>query len=374
MIVGPLAYRPQRVYIGEDVFFLLRDEFATADASPLTTPRTCEPGPGTWTVSQNDGTLATSGEQLDFTAQATVTPGDLGLLKTSSISRAIGLSLLLKFNCSTFGVIGVHMIQWSSGTQTDRRHNLYITQSGITAQYSDGNGPMVHGALATSTDYEAAIILRSAGAFYLIKGGVFAEWTLLFVHKLINTTPLYPAWQNFNAVGSLDFLRVPQLAAPWDSDNGIATDVLAGARSPGDAFTHEGDCLIEFEVTTLPSSGQIEVEFRQQTANTDCWRVTIDSAGNIDLDEIVASGSTERGTSAGTIANGERVVIIANDTNITIYGNNTQLISYASASNYKTETDGELETEGTGGSVSDILSWPRVLSGSALSQLELYTS
>ena len=31
------------------VEFLLRDEFTTPDAAPITSPRTCEPGPGTLT-------------------------------------------------------------------------------------------------------------------------------------------------------------------------------------------------------------------------------------------------------------------------------------------------------------------------------------
>ena len=33
-----------------------------------------------------------------------------------------------------------------------------------------------------------------------------------------------------------------------------------------------------------------------------------------------------------------------------------------------------LETEGTAGAVTDIVSWPRVLSGAALAELERYTS
>ena len=43
------------------------------------------------------------------------------------------------------------------------------------------------------------------------------------------------------------------------------------------------------------------------------------------------------------------------------------------SANFATETDGELETEGTGGAVTDIIAWPRTLSGAALSTLQRYT-
>ena len=98
------------------------------------------------------------------------------------------------------------------------------------------------------------------------------------------------------------------------------------------------------------------------------------------LDEIVGGSPTVRGSSAGVVANGGRIVIIADDTTIKIYttvkkyeANNLQ-ITYTSATNFKTETDGELDNLGTGGAVSDLISWPRTLSGAALTELEKYTA
>jgi hypothetical protein len=171
----------------------------------------------------------------------------------------------------------------------------------------------------------------------------------------------------------MQFVRVAQLTAPWNaSDYGLATQQLAGARAPGDTFTHEANCLIEFTVATLPGAGtQIELRFRVQDA-TNYWQVTVDSTGALDLDEVVAGVVTQRGTAAGVIANGDRIVITAVGQTIKVYEANTLRITYATAANFATETDGELETEGTGGAVTDIVSWPRTLSGAALAELQRY--
>ena len=67
---------------------------------------------------------------------------------------------------------------------------------------------------------------------------------------------------------------------------------------------------------------------------------------------------------------GERVIVVCDDETIRVYGNNTLLITYSSAANYKTAATGELESLGTGGLASDIIAWPRTLSGQALRALE----
>lgn len=168
-----------------------------------------------------------------------------------------------------------------------------------------------------------------------------------------------------------DSMKVVSLSSPFNSANGLATQALTGARSQGDAFTHTADCFIEFTVSTLPSSGQHEIQFRKQDANN-YWQVTIDSTGALDLDEIVAGTPTQRGTAAGVIANGDIVLIRAVGTNIVVWeGTNgqTSRITYASASNFATSTNGSLLTLGASGAISNIISWPRTITGAALTAL-----
>ncbi len=49
---------------GGELTWLLYDEFTTADAAPITSPRTCEPGPGTLTAFQPSDQLGIVGSKL----------------------------------------------------------------------------------------------------------------------------------------------------------------------------------------------------------------------------------------------------------------------------------------------------------------------
>jgi len=51
--------------------YLLYDEFITPDAAPLTSPRTCEPGPGTLAITDTASVLSISGGQLTKVPDAT---------------------------------------------------------------------------------------------------------------------------------------------------------------------------------------------------------------------------------------------------------------------------------------------------------------
>lgn len=376
--VACIAAATQRRKGQNAAIYLLRDEFTTDDAAPLASPRTCEPGPGTLTAVQTDGQLSISSGALAFPAQTTANFGDLGFT-TGGLARAIGRALSVNARYSTVPGAGQysHMLMWANTVPVTaaghRSHWMLVTGGSPTIWLGDASDVLTGQAIAVNTTYQLGIVMRSAGAWFLAKGGSLAEWTLLWASVTANTATVYPAFQNRHGVGTLDSLRAFDLAAPWATDYGIATQQLAGARAPGDTFTHEANALIEFTVGTVPAALQIELRFRVQDA-TNYWQVTVDSTGALDLDEVVAGVVTQRGTAAGVVANGDRIVIVADGTTIRVYEANTIRITYAAAANFQTETDGELETEGTGGAVTDIVSWPRTLSSAALTELEKYTA
>lgn len=345
--------------------YLLRDEFTTARADGSVNGTAAEPGPGTRAVATaNGGTVAIAGDDLQLVGGAT-SYNDANFSLTPSFARAAGVLVLItdlevsNVDAAYIGVDGDQSVQYD-----DSCWNMSGNRLRPQAIDTDGLSGGTH---------TVAIVLRATGAWYLRKNG--ADWDVLWVTGVGGDNPLYVGATQY-AASPMDIggIRVAQLGAPWNaSDTGIATQVLAGARAPGDTFTHEGNCLIEFTVGTVPAALQIELRFRVQDA-TNYWQVTIDSAGNLDLDEVVAGVVTQRGTAADVITNGDRIVIVADGTTIKVYEANTLRIAYAAAANFATETDGELETEGTGGAVTEIISWPRTLSGAALAELEKYTT
>jgi hypothetical protein len=221
-------------------------------------------------------------------------------------------------------------------------------------------------AVARSTLLPIACVLRSVGGFELAKLGGY--WRVVWVENSTSADPATPLVNNHSAIGWVDNLRIADLKGGWSTDYGIATQRLAGARSNNDTFTHEGNCLIDFTVTTRCSASNLDLRFRRLDA-TNYWQIQIDSTGAYSLYEVVAGTPTIRGTAAGVVTSGHRCVVVADGQSIKGYSNNVQRWTYASAANFVTATAGELVSMGTTGAVSDLISWPRILSGHPLGQL-----
>jgi len=362
----------RRIDLKPLVRFLFRDDFITDEAADMTTPRAAEQGPGTATIKDTGSIASIDSSGLVY---AGFTDGSDPSYSSLGFARVAGLTLYGKLDAGNLGVTAP-VFGWARGANgvSLEEESLFLT----AAINLFSTGPALNftiGGYSANEIYEVALILRATGAFFVVRNPIdFPDWTLLWVTFAKNTTPLFANHRSGGTVvPGIQSMRVSQLSTPWDSDYGIATDRLVGARSAGETFSHDADSIIEFEVTTVPSGDQIEVRFRisdDTPASEDLWQVTIDSNGDIDLDEVVGGAVTQRGTAAGVIANGDRIIIICEDETIKVFEANVLRITYSSAATYKTESRGELETEGTGGSVSDIVSWPRRFSKRAKRALD----
>lgn len=345
------------------IAYLLLDNFTTDEAAPMSTPRTCEPGPGTVEISDASNLLAISGSQLAHSTGAASTIGR-NSSETGTDGKWVGCRLI-SGSASTdtrFGYATTHL--GSPITAKAIRVQLSGASASIGTVYSDNTG---YGTVndVHSFPLNIGIVGNTSYVYYLVNE------KLAF---LTNRGPLtfgYPDIVFSAGNNTVDNWRIAQLGAPWSTNKGVATQELSGARSPGDTFTHEADCLITAVITTVPSADQIELRFRvQDTSNY--WQVTVDNTGALDLDEVVAGTPTNRATAAAVVTNGELITIKATSSSIKVWEANNNRANYGSATNFATETDGELETEGTGGSVSNIISWPYTLSGAALTELQQY--
>jgi hypothetical protein len=140
---------------------------------------------------------------------------------------------------------------------------------------------------------------------------------------------------------------------------GLGTSVMPGPLAVGDAFTHEADGMIEFQLDALPVGSAIYIYFRKQDfSNT--WWVQIQADGTFALYDLVAGTPTWRAaTGAGALVGGERIIVDFRGTTIKGYYNTTLAWSYASATNFQTKTDGVVYALGsTPGRISNLLSWP----------------
>lgn len=364
--------------------YLIRDEFTDTRAAGAVNGTLATPGPGTRAAVDTNSQLTIGGGVANFAGGKAIPAWGDPVLHETAITRAIGTAVLAKFNRANittyfwvgFGNATDDVNPNTAGTGGPRFlfNNSAALQIFPEDSVSNLNVGLTTAAqIAAATDYHVAIVQQTAGNLYLIKGGTFTSWTLVYATGTGANATLYPMLANYDGVQALDWLRTAQLPAPFTTDYGIATTRLAGARAANDTGSHEADALLEFTVGTVPSGGQADFRFRRQDA-TNYWSVTVDSSGNLDLDEVVAGVVTQRGTSAGVIANGDRIVIATSGVAIRVYEANMLRITYASATNFATATTFLLADEGTGGAVTNIVTWPRTLSGQALATLNAYTA
>ncbi len=340
------------------IIFSLRDFFAREEAAPIPDPLAASPGPGGWVGDDVGDRFSILDGQLVIADEVGVQ--NAALFSVATFARAAGLAMLTRTEIDS----NIHTFKagWDS-TQDPSPDQLALhnqTNGSINTANNGAAQIALHTTVNTTLDF--INILRSMGGFQFVRDGTSGEYLLLWVEDGGSLTPLTAiigtaGSGNDALTGSrYNSAHVVQLPAPFNSDFGFATQRLAGARSAGDTFNHIADCFIQFIVTTVPSALQIELLFRIQDA-TNYWVVTVDSAGDLDLDEVVAGVPTQRGTAAAVVTDGERVAIRPTGTEIRVFDSAAR-ITFTNASNFQTETTGELDTVGTAGVVSDIVSWP----------------
>jgi hypothetical protein len=283
--------------------YLVSDEFTSDEAAPLTSPRTAEPGPGTMTIVDTASRLSIGGDQLVQSGNH-VAAGDPGIW-AEGITRAAGLAVIGKLTA------GSNSLSMSFGFDSNQAGGqtvaIYFLGGGLI-RVLDTSGANNAGAY-TATTYDLAVVLRTTGAFYFIKGGAYTLWTLLFVGVNQNFATAFGAWQAEAAVANggslLDYLRLRQLPAPFDTDYGLAT-INDTTLTTGDTFVGNADGSHDF-FFTLPSSptggDKIELRYRRQDASNYWSAYSQRNVGNTAwdflLDEVVAGTPTNKTTVTG---------------------------------------------------------------------------
>jgi hypothetical protein len=333
---------------------IVLDNFTDTRAVGAVNGTAATPGPGTRVVVDTETKISVGLGVLDLAGgKAVPATGDPGLWYGTGARAAGKVALVKQFLANTTGT--QRAVGWDTNQTGDLGYFIgHISGSGL------GNDQLTisTGSPVAANDIYMAVVQRGTGMFYLVKGGglsVHSDWSVLWVRESGTDANLFPAMANNNKVTTLDYFKVAQLAAPWATDDGPATQVLAGARSAGDTFTHQGTggCLIYFTVTTLPSAGNMELRFRIQDASN-YWQLLIDSSGNYTLNSVAAGVATARLGPTSGVTNGMRMGIRATPTQIYIH---------------KGAATGALHGTTTGGAVTRIEAWPFNLTGTALTQL-----
>jgi len=358
---------------GSSVEYLLEDNFTTDESAPITNPRTCEPGPGELNIVDTGNALSISDDILISTQRTTTS--DPRFLSTEQFERASGLASYWKLsksgsgNAAAFGFSSIAG-QGGDGVLFYFYSTLVKVYDNTTLTNNAWNGAWPYGEFA-----EFIFIMRSTGAFYLIKDpSFFTEWSIYWVGILSASDGYisYYAGSSGTDDTNIDTVKVFQMPSPWDDDANIYTDYDAMPASDTE-FEAQANCIIDFTITTIQTSGTLEIRFRIQDSSN-YWRFTHLSTGSAYLHEVVAGTPTQRVSMTAVLAN-QRVQILCNDEKISIWAGTygtTLKSTYAFASNFKTDTGAHLVTLGVDQVLENFYVWPVTLSGDLLSEIERF--
>ena len=196
----------------------LQDTFVTDETNPLTTPRTCEPGGGTFVITDTGSYLSISTDLV--IGGGTGTYGDPMLISGSSYNRVLGLELLV--SAAITDVTSEIEFGFDNATGTGNLDSDAIRIISDTAKVRTVNtdGVVLPYVPTDTTALKYGIILRPNGAFYLIHNGT--NWRLVGynfgVHD--NVSPVKIGISNKSAAGTVSeiLLQKYKLIKPYVSD------------------------------------------------------------------------------------------------------------------------------------------------------------
>jgi hypothetical protein len=199
------------VFKAGGIKYILRDEFLTADPSPIITPRTAEPGPGTGVFTDTGNLFSISGEALRVVGNA---GWGNTCLAYDAVTRAAGIVLATSFyasgatgyvNC----ILGFFNAQTSfffahakSGLAIKNDRKFYFSPGDVDTTYT----------WEDNTRYDIQIELKATGCKIFVKGGTYTDWTLISNQGTDATATLYPGFtseaNDFTII--IDYFRIPE--------------------------------------------------------------------------------------------------------------------------------------------------------------------
>lgn len=298
------------------ITYQLRDQFTTPDDAPLTSPRTCEPGPSTLVFTDTGNKLSIANGVLVKTG------GTFKVLSGSAFSRANGTSFFSRVKMTTSahdGIFGTSEDGTNVVDGINLRSDLLYIKSGGSDIYNAGT---LNGIL--NSVHDLLVVQRSTGAYLFIRGGPFSKWHLLYPGISGSGASAKWIYKNVTATdtGTIDDAVVTQVAGIFSGDYDFAAYRSATPTSPI-SCTATPNALVEF--TWTPASSEImEIYLRQIDASNRIILRCDQTAGRVYLYRVTAGVETNLFNQAQiwTIGTPYRVVVECHMSKFNLFINN----------------------------------------------------
>lgn len=352
LAVGVLAIPPGMLTTG-GFRYLFRDQFTTDDAAPITSPRTCEPGPGTWTVVDTENKISTASGALTFAGgKAAAVYGNPAMYSTATIARASGMALIGTLDA--LGASEVAEFGWDSNQTTGIQEGVRsVSTSSINVQ----SAAFKAANLAISYPATIYVIQRAPAGSWIAWSTATEAAKLRWVNSTDTTADMYVAINSNNAAYTADNVRVVRLPA-FASDALVYTAYTASPANPATS-TMTADAVVE--VTWTAGAGETFELSVRRTDDNNRWIHRCDQAGStMKIMEVAGGIETERASSSQTWTAGTayRIVVIADGQVLRQWAGSTLRNTYSSAATNETATGVKVAGHAA---AAELYSWPRLL-------------
>lgn len=230
------------------VSYLLDDQFTTPDPAPITDPRTAEPSPGNWDVTQTGDTIAVTSSGLEITG-ADAFRGVVSQETFAIGSGGVGLFSRQSANGNrNYSGFGNSLSNGAGGgIQLDTTYVYRITGPGVSIS-------SILTGLTEGTIYDIWVIRDDAGHVCWVFDG-----KLIWASAGVNTDTLKINHANYHASATGKYSATKVIDLPtsgyteWSTQYGIATDHVA-SPSEGATFTQTPNALVDLTIDALPTN------------------------------------------------------------------------------------------------------------------------
>lgn len=295
------------------ILFLLRDDFTDTLAGGAVNNTPATPGPGTRVVPIDTGNFLSIGGGVMTTTQGITAYADPRYY-LDAVARAAGRTLFMKLaskpnNSSNNPTIGWR--QTLTGGESSIAHGAYFGAS-TNLQFWYGNDQLICGNYLGATPYNIALVLRAAGCFFLVQGGAYTDWELLYVSKNRTDATVYPSVQ----------VAAPALTITYDTIR-VPTDLISITPLASDSFNRANGDLGN---TDGAGAGELGGSGLAWTSQLGTWAIATNKAASSALD-----GGTSKSIATVDPAGDDYMVECALTRSA---GNVGIVLRYTDASNY----------------------------------------
>lgn len=261
----------------------LNDAFLTAEATPIVSPRNCEPGPGSFTVTDASSGISIAGGKLLMTYSGKYT---IPIIESALANLTQGRTLRFKFK-SNNGYFGWAMSNGSTRGRFD------VADSKL---YLDDTAMRHIGAATSGATYECIVTNTGYGRYFWINGGIFTQQQLVWVGGNADASSVKIYMKGGAGINhELSDIIMYEAGGDWTTLYNKRTSAISAAI--GDSVTHPANALIKCTYTA--PAEDVNIYFRYADADN-TWILRTKAANYIKLIEKNGGVETERGSWSGS--------------------------------------------------------------------------